>query len=205
MTIMYDIENLFLFDGLSKTEKNNILSYLSESKAFSKGEIIYNCELFDKAIGVFLSGKAEAVSDNLLKKRFNEGDIFGAASMFCNGEKYISDIVTKTDCVVQFISEEELKHIFSKYPATSINYITFLTGRIRYLNQMIKLYTCKGAASKLYLYLCNNMNEDNILEITDMSSLARLTSIGRTSLYRAMEELIDSGLVERSNKKIKVN
>ncbi|MCM1286270.1 MAG: Crp/Fnr family transcriptional regulator [Acetobacter sp.] len=201
---MYNIEDLFLFDGLSKTEKNNILSKLSAVRTFSKGEVIYNSDFFEKAIGILLSGKCEAVSDNVLKKNFTEGDMFGVASIFCEEEKYISDIIAKTDCIIQFISEAELNHMFSKYPSVSLNYIAFLTGRIRYLNQKIKLYTCKGGASKLYLYLRNNMNEDNLVEINDMSSLARLNSMGRTSLYRAMDELIDCGLVERHNKKIRV-
>lgn len=202
---MYNIENLFLFDGLSKTEKSNLLSELSAARTFSKGEVIYNSDFFEKAIGILLSGRCEAVSDHVLKKKFVEGDIFGVASIFCEEDKYISDIITKTDCVIQFISEAELKHMFSEYPSVSLNYIAFLTGRIRYLNQKIKLYTCKGGASKLYLYLRNNMDENNLVEIHDMSSLARLNSMGRTSLYRAMDELIDCGLVERNNKKIKVN
>lgn len=201
---MYNIEDLFLFDGLSKTEKSNILSNLSETRSFSKGEVIYNSDFFEKAISILLCGRCEAVSDNVLKKHFAQGDIFGVASIFCDEEKYISDIITKTDCVIQFISEAELKRMFSEYPSVSLNYITFLTGRIRYLNQKINLYTCKGGASKLYLYLRNNMDENNLVEIHDMSSLARLNSMGRTSLYRAMEELVNSGLVERNNKKIKV-
>ncbi|MGN1202266.1 MAG: Crp/Fnr family transcriptional regulator [Eubacterium sp.] len=194
---MYNIENLFLFDGLSNIDKSDIVSSLTVSKSFAKGQTIYNADSFENALGIFLSGRAEAVSENVLKKNFIEGDTFGAASIFGAGEKYISEIITKTDCVVQFITEKELNEMFAKYPATSINYITFLSGRIRYLNQKIKLYTCKGAAAKLYLYLCSNADENNIVQITNMTSLARLTSIGRTSLYRAVEELCESGLIER--------
>lgn len=202
---MYNIENLFLFDGLSGNEKGEIISALSHCRAFAKGQTIYNADSFDNALGIFLSGTAEAVSDNVIKKNFSEGDIFGAASMFGAGEKYISEIITKTDCTVQFITEKELKAMFESYPVISVNYITFLSGRIRYLNQKIKLYTCKGAAAKLYMYLCSNADENSIVKITNMSSLARLTSIGRTSLYRAMEELSENGLIERNNLIIKVN
>lgn len=201
---MYNIENLFLFDGLSKEEKTAIFSDLNESKNFEKGQIIYSFESFKNAIGIFLSGRAEAVSDNVLKKNFAEGDIFGAASVFGAGEKYISEIKAKTSCTVLFIKEQELRDIFEKYPVVSTNYITFLSGRIRYLNQKIMLYTCKGAPAKLYLYLCNNADENNIVKINNMSSLARLTSIGRTSLYRAMDELSRNGLIERNNLFIKV-
>ncbi|MGN1421239.1 MAG: Crp/Fnr family transcriptional regulator [Eubacterium sp.] len=201
---MYNLEDLFLFEGLSEKDKSDIISSLPESKSFSKGQTIYDAKSFENAMGIFLSGSAQAVTDNVIKRNFSESDIFGAASMFGAGEKYISEIITKSECRVQFISEAELKDIFTKYPQASINYITFLSGRIRYLNQKIKLYTCKGASAKLYLYLCNNADESNTVRITDMTSLARLTSIGRTSLYRAMDELSKNGLIERNNLIIKV-
>ncbi|MGN0521936.1 MAG: Crp/Fnr family transcriptional regulator [Eubacterium sp.] len=201
---MYNLKNLFLFDGLSDNEKKDIISSLSQSITFTKGQTIYNADSFENALGIFLSGRAQAVGENILKKNFVEGDTFGAASMFGAGEKYVSEIITKTSSCVQFITENELRDIFEKYPATAVNYINFLSGRVRYLNQKIKLYTCKGAAQKLYLYLCSNADESNNVKISDMSSLAKLTSIGRTSLYRAMEELTDSGLIERNNKIIKV-
>lgn len=201
---MYSIENLFLFDGLSERDKKDILSSFSESKAFAKGQTVYNADSFENALGIFLTGRAEAVSENVIKRNFIEGDTFGAASIFGAGEKYISEIVTKTDCIIQFISEKELKQIFEKYPLTSLNYITFLSGKIRYLNQKIRLYTCKGAAAKLYMYLCGNADENNIVQINGMTSLARLTSLGRTSLYRAMDELVEGGLIERKNSIIRV-
>lgn len=202
--VMYDIKNLFLFDSLSDKEKEYIISSLTKRKTFTKGETIYNADTFQHAMGIFLKGKAEAVSENVVKKNFTAGDIFGVGSMFGAGEKYISEIVTKAECVVQFITEDELKNIFEKYPVTSVSYITFLSGRIRYLNQKIALYTCKGAAAKLYLYLCNNADENNVVKINNMTSLAKLTSIGRTSLYRAVDELSERGLIERKNEIIKV-
>lgn len=201
---MYDIRKLFLFNGLAEGDRDCIISTLTECKGFAKGETIYSADAFQNAMGIFLTGRAEATSENVVKKNFIEGDIFGVGSMFGAGEKYISEIVTKTDCLVQFITEEQLKKIFEKYPITSVNYITFLSGRIRYLNQKIKLYTCKGAAAKLYMYLCNNADENNVVKINNMTSLARLTSIGRTSLYRAVDELSERGLIERKNQIIKV-
>ena len=201
---MYNIENLFLFDGLSEKEKKEIVASLDNRICYKKGEAVYNADCFENALGIILEGTAEAVSDSVTERSFGEGDVFGAASMFGAGEKYISKIVTKTSCTILFIGQDKLGEIFKKYPAVSLNYITFLSGRIRFLNQKIKLYTCKGAAQKLYLFLRSNADENNIVKISDMKSLARMTSIGRTSLYRAMDELTENGLVERNNQIIRV-
>jgi CRP-like cAMP-binding protein len=201
---MYNIENLFLFNGLSPDEKSEIVPQLDNVTEYKKGETIYSGSSFKNAIGVFLTGEGEATGENVLKKTFSEGDTFGAAALFGAGETYISEVRAKTFCSVLFIDEDELRKLFLKYPVIAVNYITFLSGRVRYLNEKIKLFTCKGTAAKLYRYLSDNADEDGAVKIANMSSLARLTSIGRTSLYRAMDELIEGGFIERQNLTIRV-
>ena len=43
--------------------------------------------------------------------------------------------VGKTDAKILFISEKKLKSIFLKYPQASINYIEFLSDKVRFLNK----------------------------------------------------------------------
>ena len=74
---MYDIRKLFLFNGLAEGDRDCIISTLTECKGFAKGETIYSADAFQNAMGIFLTGRAEAVSENVVKKNFIEGDIFG--------------------------------------------------------------------------------------------------------------------------------
>ncbi len=194
---MYSIENLFLFKGLEKAQINEIISLLDAPVYFDKGTEIYNGSSFSRAMGIILSGKAEAFDEVLLKKSFVQGDVFGVAALYCDDEEYISRIVAVTECEIQFIFEDTLNDIFKTYPITASNYIAFLSGRIRFLNKKIKLFTCKGVSSKLYQFLSENADESNAVEISNMSRLAKMTSIGRTSLYRAVEELTDAGMIEK--------
>ena len=55
---------------------------------------------------------------------------------------------------------------------------------------------------KLYRYLVDNMDENNTVKIANMTSLAKQTSIGRTSLYRALEMLKSNGMIERESNTI---
>ena len=194
---MYDVKNWFLLNNLSESDKTEVINLFGEPKKYKKGQLIYSPESFSKAIGLILSGRAEASGDNVLKKSFSDGDTFGAAALFGDEEQYISSISAKTDCTVLFADEKTLVSLFGKYPSVSLNYIAFLSDRVRLLNRKIGLYTCKGAGSKLYEYLVLNADENNQVKITNMSSLARAASLGRTSLYRALSELEGKGMVSR--------
>lgn len=198
---MYSIEELFLFNGLEKAQVNEIISLLDAPISFDKGTEIYNGSSFTKAIGIILSGKAEAFDEVLLKKSFVQGDVFGVAALYSDEQEYISRIVAASQCEIQFICEDTLNNIFRDYPITASNYIAFLSGRIRFLNKKIKLFTCKGVSAKLYQFLSENADESNAVEISNMSRLAKMTSIGRTSLYRAVEELTEAGMIEKFGSK----
>ena len=201
---MYDLTEMFLFSGLKQSTKIEILKLLPTSLHFSKGQVIYNTSHYEKAIGVVLKGGCSAQSGSVTKRKFSQGDIFGAAAVFGTGENYVSEIVATTDCTVQLIPESELLKLFGRYPQTSVNYIRFLTDKVRFLNQKIAQFSSKSVAQKLYAYLIQSANEDGIVSVTSMTEVTRQTGIGRTSLYRCLEELTNSGLIERKNNTIRV-
>ena len=201
---MFDLNNWFLLYNIPSEDKTDIIASFSEPKNYKKGEIIYSGDEFERALGVILSGFASAHGENVLKKTFMQGDTFGAAALFGDTHRYISEITAKTDCTIQFVDENSLRVLFEKYPALSVNYISFLSDRIRFLNSKISLFTCKSASMKVYRLLVDNADENNTVRISNMTSLARLTSIGRTSLYRALDELCDEGCISRDGSVITI-
>ena len=194
---MYNVKNWFLLNNLSETAKTEVIKQLGKPKTYKKGDTIYSPDTFSRAVGLILSGRAEATGENVLKRAFSEGDTFGAAALFGDEKQYISRITAKSDCEVLFVNEKQLVAVFEKYPSVSLNYIAFLSDRVRLLNKKISLYTCKGAGSKLYEYLVLNADENNRVTVTNMSLLAKAASLGRTSLYRALDELESKGMVRR--------
>lgn len=192
------LQNLFLFKGI---EQNFETKNLGQVKTFLKNDCIYECNNYKKALGVLLSGKAEALSSGgVALKEFLPSSVFGAAAVFGSSEPYVSRINAKTKCSVLFISEEKLKELFKEYPQTAINYISFLSSKIRFLNQKISLFTADSAESRLYNYLCANQSDEKI----NMSLLSQTLGIGRTSLYRAMNELEQKNIIVRKDGKVSV-
>ncbi|MCR4563688.1 MAG: Crp/Fnr family transcriptional regulator [Clostridiales bacterium] len=199
---MFDLSNWFLLYKIPQEDKTDIIASFPEARAYKKGETIYSGDEFERALGVILSGFASAHGENVLKKTFMQGDTFGAAALFGSGNEYISEITAKTDCLIQLVDENTLKKLFLKYPEISINYISFLSDKVRFLNRKISIFTCKSASMRLYRYFLDNADENNSVKVPNMTSLARLTSIGRTSLYRAMDELAENGYISRDGSSI---
>lgn len=205
---MKNIGTLFLFDGLSEQQKSEILSSLSEPVHFSKGEVIYATDRFDKAIGFLLSGSAYAIADNsnrVVMRKFAPGMCFGAAALFGCSENYVSTVTAKTDTDIQFLHEEEIRNLFLRYPKTAVNYISFLSDKIRFLNARLSVLSCGNAEKTVYQYLLSVTDESGTAQLPkSMTLLSKMLGLGRASLYRALGSLEKSGFIKRENNQIKV-
>lgn len=197
---MFDIAELFLFDGLSKDDLNAVISSLPCAIHFNKGEYIFTHTQFSQSLGIILSGEARVnvpseQDEGAVMKRLQEGDIFGAAALF-DRDRYVTDIMAQKPCTVQFVPQKLLLEIFEKHPVTAINYIKALTSRIRFLNDRVGSLSGKDTLTKVRDYFAANADENGIVAIPKgMKELSKTLSIGRSSLYRAVEALESDGII----------
>lgn len=175
-------------------------------EVYRRGETICNGGSQRRALGILLEGKAEAVGgeQQSVLTVFSAGGTFGAAALF-GGGGYVSHVRAVTGCTVLFLTQELLEEWFRRCPVLAVNYITFLSGRVRFLNGKIAILTQDSAQHRLYRWLQANCGEDGRLpEKVSMTKLASTLAMGRTSLYRALEELETAGLIARDGKRIEV-
>lgn len=200
-------DSLFLFDGLNPEEIDEIIPSLPPAVKFNKGELIYSSQSFTRAIALVISGAAKAETNNahrVVMKRFLPGMCFGAAAVF-GGEAYVSRITAETETEVQFITEDILISLFEKYPKTAINYIAFLSDKIRFLNNKLSVLSCPSAESAVLKYLVSAADKDGYAVIPEnMTMLSKMLGLGRASLYRSLDSLEKNGHIIRENNKIKV-
>lgn len=205
---MNKYDKLFLLNGLTDDEKNTAISLFPTTKKISKGEKIYSTYNFSNALGYIISGNAIANFDNggdIIMNRFSSGMCFGAAAVFGVGENYISQITATTDMEILFISEELLTEIFKRFPKTAINYISFLSDKIRFLNAKLSVISCHDADDTLLHYLKSVCDKDGCTEICqNMTLLAKTLGLSRATLYRSLDNLVNKGQIIRKNKYIKV-
>ena len=201
MTLLHDH---FLFQGAEE------LLHEAQSLGvirFSRGDTICDPATAGRALGIVLEGRAEAVAptrEKAVLAVFGPGDTFGAAALF-GGGGYVSRIRAVTACAVVLLPEELLRQWFQRCPQMAVNYIGFLSSRVRFLNGKIAIFTQDSAQHRLYRWLRANCDAAGRLpEKLSMTKLAGTLSMGRTSLYRAMEELAEAGLIVRDGKRIEV-
>lgn len=201
-------DNFFLLNGLNKQQICEICANFSPPVLFKKGDIVYSSQKFSNAIGYILKGVAVAKADNQNEthlKTFEKGMSFGAAAVFGNSEHYISTITAKTDLEVLFITENELLALFEKYPQTAVNYITFLSEKIRFLNKKLNVVSSSGTENTVFKYLTSLADKNGeILNFKNMSLVSKTLGISRASLYRALNDLEKSGYIIKENNYIKV-
>ena len=204
--IRYD--DFFLLNGLGRTEISEIISNFSKPLTFKKGETVYSKHKFSNAIGYIIKGVAVANSDNKNEahlKTFQKGMSFGAAALFGGGNSYISTITAKTDLEILFITEDELLSLFEKYPQTAVNYIAFLSEKVRFLNKKLNAVSSNGAENTVYKYLTSLADDDGeVKAFKNMTLVSRTLGISRASLYRALSSLEAQGYIIKENNKIKV-
>ena len=203
-----DLGNLFLLNGLSEQEKSEIINSFSCPTNYSKGEIIYSRESFLNALGIIIKGSATALtnnSDGVCMNSFKKGDCFGAAAIFGGDKSYVSTVLSTSQTSVLFITETELIKIFNNYPKTYINYINFLSNKVRFLNSKLNLFSCTSAEDMLLHYLCSIADDKGYAKIPiSMTQLAKMLGIGRATLYRCIEDLTSKKIILRENNIIKV-
>mgnify|MGYP004513918477 FL=1 len=194
----------FLFQGAEELLSDALAL---GAERFSRGETICDPATAERALGIVLEGRAEAVAptrERAVLAAFGPGDTFGAAALF-GGEGYVSRIRAVTGCTVLLLPEALLRQWFARCPRMAVNYIAFLSGRVRFLNGKIAIFTQDSAQHRLYRWLRANCDEwGRLPEKLSMTKLAGALSMGRTSLYRAMEELAEAGLIVRDGKRIEV-
>lgn len=86
-------------------------------------------------------------------------------------------------------------------PMVAQNYVRFLSDRIRFLNRRLATLTAGQNDGKLWQYLQACREEDGrVTLLTGMTGLAKRLDMSRSSLYRSLDALEESGRIRRDGK-----
>ena len=201
------VRSCFLFAGVGEAE---LIEFLSGGEcfidSFSKGETVFTAGEEEKKLGILLFGKAKAVCSEEKKgslKSFTAGDLFGAAGVFCKtGNEPFSKIKASGSCKIFFVTRAGVEKLILKNPKCALDYITFLSERVAFLNRRISTFTGGEAVARVAKYLLAAAGEDLICRNINFSALAGSLDISRASLYRAKNELTEIKAISADNKDI---
>lgn len=208
---MGDILTMFpLFAGMNKEQLHTIANELDAPFTFNRGDSIYRSDTFRRAIGLIVSGSVtvhtpEDGNHSLMMNRLGAGCMFGVAALYDSSDTYVTHIVAEEKTSILFLSQETVSSLLVKFPLLAENYIRFLSGRIRFLNRKLAVVTTGGAEHRLYQYLLTHQDERGTVTLPpSMVELAHTLNIGRSSLYRALDALLDAGVLEREDRQYRL-
>lgn len=196
-----------LFQNMDDSQLKIILENASERVyLFLKGQQIFPLTNKSKGLCLLLKGIAETYSKDVLLNRFETGSLFGAASLFSDATSpYPTQIIAKTECTILYMDQPLIQKLIQNNSIFAMNYIRFLSERIRFLNKKIDSFTTESAVLKLSKYLKQQSKGNLTFDLpTSLTGVARILDIGRASLYRAFETLEQNQVILKTNRRIQI-
>lgn len=202
-----------LFKG---KKKNDIEQILSETKYkishFKKNEIIFKTDDPSFYIGIILKGSIEMQKIFACGKVINflykeKGDIFGEAAAFSKKLTYDYDIIATEESDILLIHKQSVSQILCKDVIINSNIITSFANSVLVLNKKLELFAYYSIQKKIAFSLLYNMEiseTNNVSLISSKKSWAEHLNVSRPSLSRELTHLSNKGIIEISNKKIKI-
>ena len=127
--------------------------------------------------------------------------MFGIANLYSK-DVFPSTITARSDAKILFIDETAFKKLIENDAKLLSSYLCFMSNKIVYLNKKICSLTAGNTAKKLAAFLLDNECDGTYSLPSSISALADMLNVGRASLYRAMDVLIEERLIERNGKTI---
>ncbi len=199
----------FLFSGLTSEKIIEITNKLDMTvRSFDRLDVIYSQTDYQNELGIVIDGECTVCrirknSSRLPLNTLKKYGSFGITAIFSSESTFPTEIYAKKSTKVVFISRKSLLSAINRYPTLAMNIITFLTGRVEFLNKKIATLTSCGADEKLAsLLLAEYKKVGNTEFHLNCKAASEVLGIGRASLYRAIKALSDEGVIEYVDKKI---
>ena len=168
------------------------------------GTLLLSPNTTEKMAGLVLSGRAVVTTPDPTKKtllRFlSANEPFGISNLFSN-HRFVSVIRAHGECRVFYLTEVALCKLLEEDHQFLYRYLSFLTGRIQYLNQKIGYLTAGSAERRLALYLMS-LGKERVRLDASISSLSELLDVGRASIYRAFDKLTEDGFLIKEGRNL---
>lgn len=211
LTVTEFCSRLFLFRTLEEEEISRLLGEVScESAVFSRGETVVATESYARRVGFLISGECEVVRTepdgtefpmNLLRPL----DAFGILTLFSEKEDYPTAVRARKKCEILFFSKDDVFLLLQKSPVIAMNLITFLAGRIVFLNEKVATLAGGSAEDKLATLLLSEYKRSDSLTLPfNAKKTSEKLRLGRASVYRALSALSERGLIQYAEKQITI-
>ena len=194
-----------LFRGLPDSLAERVLSKYGKERTAEKGTSLLSSGTAECA--VLLSGTAQILSASDVKPmilRFaSAGDTIGIAGLFLPSPIRTSVLACgEKELRAYVLNYDEIRHIMNRDRSGGFRdtLLALLAKKIAFLNSRISCLTSGSAEARFAVFLLSSLGEGGSLDPgMSMTALADTLNMGRASLYRAVTDLVQSGILEYEN------
>ncbi len=197
-----------LFIGVSRNLLSNLLEMQEKCIViYKKGDIIYSPDKYERSIGFIIKGGINVIkpASGVMVSSMGVGESFGASALYSRKGYYFAKLVATSETKILFIDKGTVSILLMQDQAFATNLIAYLSDSLYYLNSRIDAFTGGSAESRLASFLLDSFGGYKTLQLKQpYTRLAISLDIGRASLYRAFDSFIDSGIIEKEGKYIRL-
>ena len=171
---------------------------------FEKDAVIFDRSSRERALGIILFGSCAVTKDgetgSMPMSVLRQDDLFGAASLFQDSERYVARVSAASSAWVLFIGEDALKNMMRENFRVAENYLAYLTARIRFLSDRLDGFLPQSVEERVLRYLEQHAHNGLYQPEWSVSALAEALRVSRTTLYRALDKLVAEGKIVRAGR-----
>ncbi len=197
-----------LFKGVSQRVIDDIIEQSNDTVfTFNRGETVIGDATFERRVGIVINGEAalRKSKSELNIRILSSSDVFALESIYSLRNYHPVEVVALKSCKVLFIDKAIVFRLIMSEPTFAANFNAVMSETVYYLYSSVSVYTGGSAEQKLAKFLFENFGGYKTLELKESySELAKALDMGRASLYRAFDSLIQSGAIEKEGRNIRL-
>ncbi len=204
-------KSIFPFKGIPPRLIAAYLPSVSpEIRTYARGETVFDPNAGAEKIGFVIDGECDVVRIapdgsvfpmNLLRP----SDSFGVLSLFSDREEFPTAVRAKKKSEVLFFTKKDVLFLIRENREIALNFITFLAGRVTFLNEKVASLSGASAEEKTasYLLAAYRKNGTDTFSV-NCKQISEKLRLSRASVYRALDTLAARDLIRYEDKQITI-
>ncbi len=166
-------------------------------KEFSAGQQVFPCRSLSDCIGILLSGECRSLAGKKIVSVQQEGALFGLAELYSAQSSTALKSEASQVCRVLFIGHHTVDMLIEDSSDFARSYIALLSESVIKSQSQAQTLAGGSAEKALAEYLLSRPKnaKGEVALPQDMMKLAKQLSLGKNSLFKAIDSLNSSGAI----------
>lgn len=194
---MHELIQLTLFSTCDEKAITTLLNVPHRRSIYKKGETIVHqgdpCRsLIALTEGVLETQMIGLEGREVTIERIEAPKILAPAFLFGSNNHFPVDVVTTTSCIVWHIDKEGFFCFMQQNPSVLRTFLQLISDRSQFLSQQVRMFAVESLRTRIISYITENKYLKNI------QKSALILGVARPSLSRIISEMVEEGILEKS-------